>query len=402
MQTSAAFPPWQTVTSHRREHASGSKKRARTEDDNNNVSQRNGLPETVNRFSVLTSSVVTDCDMLQNEQVQKTPLPPPIYIDDVLDIQSLTKCLNDAVRKDNYTYKISNNQVRVLPADADSYRKITKTLKSLNASFHTYQLKQERSFRVVLRNVHHSADLNDLKNELMELGHEVVNISNIYHRATHNPLSMFFIDLKQKPNNNMVYNINKLNNTIVKFEPPRKKKEIAQCKRCQKYGHTQKYCNRSFQCVKCSGQHATADCKKSIDTPPTCFLCGANHTANYKGCPSYQEMYKKTFPTPRIRKTVNIQSNLETNPPVNIQRYADQSMSYAQAINRNLQISDTSNPQPSNNVSNNNSTSPTDSISRLEKLIEKQSELINKQIEQSNNLISLLTVIVSKLSCTNK
>ncbi|XP_043506107.1 uncharacterized protein LOC122526652 [Polistes fuscatus] len=110
MQTSTTFPPWQKVTTHRREHASCSNKRARIDDDNNNVPRSNGVPETVNRFSVLTSSIVTDCDMPQNEQVQKIPLPPPIYIDDVLDIQSLTKCLNDVVKKDNYTYKISNNQ----------------------------------------------------------------------------------------------------------------------------------------------------------------------------------------------------------------------------------------------------------------------------------------------------
>ncbi|KAI4493061.1 hypothetical protein M0802_009709 [Mischocyttarus mexicanus] len=49
--------------------------------------------------------------MPENEQVQKIPPPPPIYIENVLDIQSLTKCLNDANKKENYTYKISNNQL---------------------------------------------------------------------------------------------------------------------------------------------------------------------------------------------------------------------------------------------------------------------------------------------------
>ncbi|KAI4487760.1 hypothetical protein M0802_011865 [Mischocyttarus mexicanus] len=137
METSVMPPPWQTVTSSRREHASYSNKRARIEDDNNNIPRRNGVFETVNRYSILNSNAVTDSDMLENKQVQKIPPPPPIYIENVLDIQSLTKCLNDAIKKENYTYKISNNQIRVLPADADSYRKI-KTLKSLNASFHTY------------------------------------------------------------------------------------------------------------------------------------------------------------------------------------------------------------------------------------------------------------------------
>ncbi|KAI4487690.1 hypothetical protein M0802_011952 [Mischocyttarus mexicanus] len=49
------------------------------------------------------------------------------------------------------------------------------------------------------------------------------------------------------------------------------------------------------QCVKCSGQHATAECRKSADTLQTCFFCDTNHTANYKICSHYQELLKKTF-----------------------------------------------------------------------------------------------------------
>ncbi|KAI4477769.1 hypothetical protein M0802_014669 [Mischocyttarus mexicanus] len=62
------------------------------------------------KYLILNSNAVTDSDMSENEQVQKIPPPPPIYIENVLDIQSLTKCLNDAIKKENYTYKNSNNQ----------------------------------------------------------------------------------------------------------------------------------------------------------------------------------------------------------------------------------------------------------------------------------------------------
>ena len=132
-----------------------------------------------------------------------------------------------------------------------------KLLKNLSANFHTYQLKQKRSFRVVLRNIHHSVDLDELKFELQNLGHEVTNISKIKHRISKNSLSLFFIDLKQKANNKEIYNVNPLLNSIVKFEPPLVKKEIIQCKRCQRYGHTQKYCNHNFRCAKCAGNDVT-------------------------------------------------------------------------------------------------------------------------------------------------
>ena len=131
-------------------------------------------------------------------------------------IQSTEKDIN----KEDYILKIKNNHVKILPANPDSYKILIKLLKTLNANFHTYQLKQERSFRVAILNIHHSANLDELKFELLKLGHEVNNISNIRHRITKNSLFLFFIDLKQKSNNKETYNINRLMNSIVKIEPP--------------------------------------------------------------------------------------------------------------------------------------------------------------------------------------
>ena len=50
----------------------------------------------------------------------------------------------------------------------------------------------------MLRNIHHSVDLDELKFELQTLGHEVTNISNIRHTVTKNPLPLFLVDLKKK------------------------------------------------------------------------------------------------------------------------------------------------------------------------------------------------------------
>ena len=60
-----------------------------------------------------------------------------------------------------------------------------------------------------------------------------------------------------------MYDIEKLLNTIVKVEPPRHKKEIPQCIRCQQYGHTKNYCNRTPACVKCAKNHLTTHLIKS-------------------------------------------------------------------------------------------------------------------------------------------
>ena len=111
--------------------------------------------------------------------------------------------------------------------------------------------------------MHHSTNLDGLKFELLNHGYEVTNISNIYNSITKIPLSLFFIDLKQQPNNKGVYDINRLMNSVVKIEPPFMKKEIVRCKRCQRYSRKQKYCNHNYRCVKCVDLHSTDQCTKS-------------------------------------------------------------------------------------------------------------------------------------------
>ena len=174
---------------------------------------------TYNRFSILetTGDFMNTTETVNNLHTQRIPPTPTIFIDDVIDIQTMIKSIEKDISKEDYKLKINNNHVKILPTNPDAYRKLTKLLKTLNANFHTYQLKQERPFRVVLRNIHHSVDLDELKFELLKLGHEVTNISNVRHRVTKNPLSLFFIDIKRKENNKEIYNDNRLMNSIVKI-----------------------------------------------------------------------------------------------------------------------------------------------------------------------------------------
>ena len=372
-------PPWQggntslLVNDHR------SKKRKR-EPTKTNVNKSQAKPPasqvtTFNRFSILetTEDSMNTTEKVNNLHTQKIPPPPPIFIDDVIDVQSRT--IEKDISKEDYKLKINNNHVKVLPTHPDAYRKLTKLLKTLNAKFHTYQLKQERPFRVVLRNIHHSVDLDELKYELQNLGHEVTNISNIKHRISKNPLSLFFIDLKQKGNNKDIYNVNRLMNSIVKFESPLVKKEIVQCKRCQRYGHTQKYCNHNFRCVKCAGNHPT---DQSPEIPAKCIHCQGEHPANYKGRSAYKTLHNIKYPKLRP-KEITIQ---ELRP----QKLTSPSVSYAQATQGNVNNSKTHSVYTKNSIP---TPQNTDNFTRLEKLIEKQTE-------QINNLLSLLTLFMDK------
>lgn len=98
-------------------------------------------------------------------------------------------------------------------------------------------------------------------------------------------------------NINKVYGIQYINNMKVKIKAVRNSKLISQYKRCQRYGHTRKFCRRTPTCVKCAGDHCllhlTTACTKAKDTPPKCFNCSGAHPANYRGCTIAKELQKR-------------------------------------------------------------------------------------------------------------
>jgi cell division protein FtsN len=113
---------------------------------------------------------------------------------------------------------------------------------------------------------------------------------------------MHFIDLKPNINNNEIYRINTLLNSIVKFEAPHSKREIPQCMRCQKYGHTKNYCRNTPPCVKCAEHHLSSACPRKLqDGNVTCVKCNELHPANYRGCVVHKQLQQNLYPKLRER-----------------------------------------------------------------------------------------------------
>jgi hypothetical protein len=57
----------------------------------------------------------------------------------------------------------------------------------------------------------------EIRQELLELGHKARNILNAQHRITKKPLNVFFIDLEPVENNKDVYTITALQNKIIQI-----------------------------------------------------------------------------------------------------------------------------------------------------------------------------------------
>lgn len=334
------------------------------------------ITNTQNMFQALE----TENNVTQEQPEKTEQKPPPIFVPNILNFQGLSDTLN-TVAKDQYQCKIiGKDQVKVQSADVETFRKIVHLLHEKNTEFHTYQLKHERNYRVVIKNLHYSVDLDNLKVEIEEYGHKVSNIYNIKQRLTGKPLPIFFVDIQPATNNKDIYNIDFLCNTKITIESPRIKRDIVQCARCQRYGHTKAYCFRQPRCVKCGENHLTKTCKKDRDTNPICALCGGSHPANYKGCNVYKELQKKKYPPLRPRNIENT-GKKEENIHVATLRPG---VSYVQAAQHN-------NPQECHQIKepqdNNNSTPQAN----------KLEEMMSKLMVRMDTMLNLLTTIVSKI-----
>ena len=188
---------------------------------------------TTNRFSSLMEETTEEAPAQHTD-----PKPPPIFISGVVNIQPLIELLN-VIAPNKYLVKtLSNEQVRVELTESSIYTTIIKALMEKQTEFHTYKPRQVRSFRVVIRNLHPSTEIQDIKRALIEKGPEVTNVWNAKQRNTNRLLPLHFIDIQPHSNNKEIYQITTLLNTLVKVETPHVKRAIPQCMRCQKYGHT--------------------------------------------------------------------------------------------------------------------------------------------------------------------
>ena len=93
-----------------------------------------------------------DQDNIIDQIPEKQAKPSPIFINSVSNIKPLYDLLNE-VAKELYDLKIINSdQVKIQPKTSAAYKTVVKELESKNTQFYTYKPKQERCFKVFLRN----------------------------------------------------------------------------------------------------------------------------------------------------------------------------------------------------------------------------------------------------------
>ena len=160
---------------------------------------------------------------------------PPIFTPNVKNILNMISNTCSIIPRKDISYKPLKNKEIKFMISIDSYRKLvfkTKYFDRREISYHTYQVRKEWAYRVVIKGPYHTTHI---KVVLIPQGHDIRNVCNVRSRVTKEPIAMFYVDLDPKINNKGIYEIRYINNAIVTVEPPKKVNDIVQYHRCQQF-----------------------------------------------------------------------------------------------------------------------------------------------------------------------
>lgn len=387
------------------------KRNLSTDSSSSNLNKKNIKPifASTNRYAILdneniennnTDSNKTKSDENSNANIEmdeiKIKPPPPIFVRGLLDFAAFRTILIKLVGINNFFVKSTSKNIKIQSSNSDTYRSIIKYLKESKAEYHTFQAQEDKSFRIVVRNLHPTTPTVDIGIAIQEIGYTVRSVTNVLHKTTKNKLPIFFVDLEPAEINQDIFHLNSILNTKVKIEEPYKRRDIIQCINCQEYGHSKTYCAHPSRCVRCNSNHSTSDCIKTSDQPPVCVLCGGAHTANYRGCQVHKNLQKLHHSNSISNNKFNKKSNINYNNIVKGEGVKSDSSHTSPP-----DLTDTSSfPQLSQKppqIKSQNNTSQNSNENSHESIAIQLSSFISEFKLIINPLISLLTTVIDKL-----
>lgn len=261
------------------------------------------------------------------QQTVKVHKPPPVILSNVNDFNHVQVTLSSKSIK--YEIKLlNNNQLKINVSSENDYRSLTSALNEGKFQWHSYENKATRPVKVIVRGLHPTCKTEDIVEELKASGFLIENAVNLMKKVKDNehvskvPLPLFMLTFSNQQDVKSVFAMTHISKTKIKVEALKKHKDnIPQCKRCQRYGHTTKFCNRDAKCVKCAGSHLTANCKLPKKITPKCANCQEAHPANYRGCLVAKELQKRRQTS--IRKVINTPKAVTLKPTTKSVTYSD-------------------------------------------------------------------------------
>lgn len=302
-----------------------------------------------NRFDALGDDDVGD----GVEQQKKEPRVriPPIFIvgKSVADVVKLLN-INGVPQGDDYMLKFTKATVQFLTKSKELFTTTVALLKSSGVQFYTHDTSENVLSKFVLSGLP-AVNIADLKEELEALSLEPLDVKVLSTSKSgadeHTLYLVYFkrgsVKIQDLRKTKAIFNV------VVSWRHFSKHpNDVAQCHRCQKFGHGSSNCNLPPKCVKCGGKHLTDVCglprKAELNNTNNsksqlkCVNCGGSHCANFRGCPTriayLEELEKRKKKPSRQVPQKSAPPNRNEGPPIRPKPTPPGLKTYAQVASR--------------------------------------------------------------------
>lgn len=310
---------------------------------NSNVSMKSilSIDSDSEEDEIKTNTQTNNIEAFQeNEKVQRTSKIPPIDI--WTENQQATQIL---IRHHMPNYScifniINKTKMRVIPKTIEIRSQLLKLLTNRKIEYNTYTPSDDKMQNILLKGTE-IKDSQIIKETLEKNGIQPHNIQTLvtgYMKKNNITSNIWQITLQPKTDINKVLNIRYIEQWSVKWETM-KKRQITQCRRCQRFNHSASNCTLAFRCVKCTNEHKPGECpldSSNNKTKPTCVNCKGEHTANNaRLCPAFRkqiEIKEQKKKPNQHSATVTRNEKYTTTNNHNTKQHANTKMSYTETL----------------------------------------------------------------------
>ncbi|CAH2209071.1 jg2579 [Pararge aegeria aegeria] len=216
-----------------------------------------------------SQTVVENCDESEDSPMtdERRERVPPLFIREKSAWERIIPLI-DAANISFNGARSTNIGIRVQCPSSTDHRQLSALLRHENVGFHSYALEDERTLRVVIRGLPVELSAEHIKEDLLSKDLPVQEVHRMYHNKTKTPYELCLVILDLSPQGKAIFDVRSICRlTGLRVETPRNRGAIGQCHRCQLYGHSARNCHARPRCVKCLGDHGTADCLRKDKTP---------------------------------------------------------------------------------------------------------------------------------------
>jgi PAX-interacting protein 1 len=256
------------------------------------VEETEFLIPTHNNFAVLAPK----SDQQPSEKPQKkVEKPPPIFLDGKpANTKGFITELHK-ICKEEVCLKSLKNYTKIMTSTIEDHKNVVTLLSSLPEPVYFYTHPEERVKRRkwVVHGLPIDLDpliiLEDVRKHVQIEG--VVQMTRTGDKGEKEKLPIFILITPAEVSFRQLQGIN-IYYHKVQIKKYVSKQAVTQCYRCQKFGHSSKYCHMPQKCVRCSGTHLSLECERQTNKV-RCSNCGGEHVASYRQCKARQDYLER-------------------------------------------------------------------------------------------------------------